>query len=89
MNESQSWSLPSLNVVSADLTNFAWYVDLIVSIESLPSQRRKTMQPQQLMLLSSQYSELSQQKQPQMIADVLMCTESLNELWYTKSGSAK
>ena len=47
------------------------------------------MQPQQLMLLSSQYSELSQQKQPQMIADVLMCTESLNELWYTKSGSAK
>jgi len=30
------------------------------------------MQPQQLMLLTFQYSELAQYKQPQMIAKVLM-----------------
>jgi len=33
------------------------------------------MQPHQLMLLASQYSELAQQKQPQMIANVLMWTQ--------------
>ena len=46
MNESQSWSLPSLNFLSADLTcwfNMAWCVHLIVSLESLPSQWRNTI----------------------------------------------
>jgi len=42
INESQSWSLPLLKFLSADLT---W---------------RKTIQPQQMMLLTSQYYELTQ-----------------------------
>jgi len=35
----------------------ACYVYLIVSLESMLSQWRNTIQPQQLMILTSQYSE--------------------------------
>jgi len=34
-------------------------LQLIVSLESLPSEWRNTIQPQQSMLLASQYSELA------------------------------
>jgi len=48
------------------------HLHLLVSIESLPSQWRNTIQTQQMMLWTSQHSDLAHQKQPEMIANVLM-----------------
>jgi len=45
----------SLSFLSGHLT---WHIHLIVFIESLRSQWRNTIQPQQMMLWTSQYSEL-------------------------------
>jgi len=61
---------------SADLTwldTFIWF-----SLELLLSQWRNTIQPRQLMLLSSQYPELAHWKQPQMIANLLNRVRSEN-----------
>ena len=60
MNNAQSRSLPSLslNFLSADLTWLDTYI-LLSPIESLPYQWRNTIKPQQMMLWTSQYSELA------------------------------
>jgi len=74
INKSQSWSLPSVSFLSADLIGLicTW---LIVSLESLPSQRRNTTQPQQLMLWTSQYfmNLLITSNHKRLQAKILMC----------------